>query len=105
MKGLADFRAEAWVVARNMGEGMHNHASDHSRWFGSVSYAEGQAIRFAENADALTSHMHDVFDSLIPAVWVDRYLAERLNPLRDQAGLMTKLAGEMRQARDEHTDW
>jgi hexosaminidase len=105
MKDLADFRADAWATARNQLEGMHCHSSDHSRWFGSVSYAEGQAIRFTENSDALTARMHDVFDSLIPAVWVDRYLAERLDPLRDQAGLITKQAALMRETRSRHTDW
>ena len=105
MKDLADFRADAWGMARSQLENMYCHSSDHSRWFGSVTYVEGQVIRFTEACDALTARMHAAFDALIPSVWVDRYLAERLNPLRDQAGLMAAQAKRMRESRDVHEDW
>ena len=104
-KALSDFRAEAWAVARDVMEMMHCHQSDHSRWFGSVSYAEKHAARFVAECDVLTARMNEAFDALIPRVWTERYLAERLDPLRDQAGLMLAQAARMRQMRAEHSDW
>ena len=104
MKDLADFRADAWAMVRHLLEIMHCHDSDHTRWFGSVTYAEGQVVRFRETSDALTARMHDVFDPLIPSVWIDRYLAERLDPLRNQADLIAREAARMREAQPAAAD-
>ncbi len=105
MQDLAKFRAQAWAQLRDAHENIHTHRSDTTRWFGSVTYAENFATEFVATSDELTARMHEAFDTLIPPVWIDRYLAERLDPLRDQAGLLARLATEMRSLRETHSDW
>ena len=64
-----------------------------------MTYGESQAAKLVGTADELAARMHAAFDSLIPRVWVERYLAERLDPIRDQAGLIVKKAAQMRATR------
>jgi hexosaminidase len=98
MEELADYRADAWGAIRGILEIMHCHATDPSRSFGSVTHGEGRAAGFVQMADALTARMHETFDALVPEVWVERYLAERLEPIRDLAGLILKQAERMKDA-------
>jgi len=103
-KDLADFRESSWGSIRNVLEIMHCHSSDHSRWVGSATYADKFAGTLLWTVDDLTKRMHETFDSLIPAVWVDRYLAERLDPIRKQAELIVSIADDMRASRPPRTD-
>jgi hexosaminidase len=104
-KELWEFRETAWAQVRDAGEMAHNHMSDETRWFGSVSYAEKIAQEFVDKSDDLTARMLAAYEGLIPRVWTERYLAERLGPIRDQAEMMLALAGKRRQMRSSHTDW
>jgi hypothetical protein len=103
-KELADFRTNTWGSIRDLLEIMHCHSSDHSRWVGSATYADKFAGTLTWQVDDLSKRMHETFDSLIPAVWVDRYLAERLEPIRKQADLIVSIANEMRASRPARTD-
>ena len=103
-KELADFREESWTSIRNLLEIMHCHSSDHSRWVGSATYADKFADTLTWQVDDLSKRMHETFDLLIPPVWVDRYLAERLEPIRNQAELITAKAATMRESRPPRND-
>ena len=69
-----------------------------------ATYADKFADTLTWQVDDLSKRMHETFDLLIPPVWVDRYLAERLEPIRNQAELITAKAATMRESRPPRND-
>lgn len=85
MRRLTDARARGWRLVAELREFLalvaadpRRHGSDHDayRW-GMLRDAVGQA-------DQAGRAMRTAFEGLIDRLWIDRYLAERVEPLREE---------------------
>jgi hexosaminidase len=65
-----------------------------------ASYHAGMHLSHLENAlsglQKLVPRLMEAFDGLVPAVWLERYLAERIQPLQDELADITVLVGKTR---------
>ena len=92
---LADLRRQAWRDVEHLSELAVMATLDARRRTGGgmVKSLARLTDRLAE-ADAIAGRLRAAFDGLIEPIWIDRYLAERVEPLREQ---LARLDGRARQ--------
>ncbi|MCX7590729.1 MAG: family 20 glycosylhydrolase [Kiritimatiellae bacterium] len=85
MERLSALRMAAWDKVRILRELIHTIRTDGRRLpcFRFVEGVKDLRTRLGE-ADKLEKEVCAAFEGLVPHVWIERYLAERLEPLRDE---------------------
>jgi hexosaminidase len=85
MKRLAELREKGWRAVETLRVQLAMEAMDPRRAAGQTAEGNRRALEnVVKQADEVTAQTRSAFAGLMPDLWTDRYLGERLNPLRDE---------------------
>lgn len=89
LRQLADARRNAWPCAARLRENMVTAVDDHRR------RGSGQCVRMLERlrtalhaCESAAAAVRATEGELVPALWIERYLSERVTPLRDELAML-----------------
>lgn len=89
MKHLTDVRTTGWKAVQTLREQLVMEALDPRRAGGQTAEGNLNALeKILAKADNVESATKAAFAGLMPDLWTERYLAERIKPLRDEFELL-----------------
>jgi len=98
---LAEARHWGWQAVRRLREQIVTAARDQRRRGSAIVINGKQQLEKSVNAaQEAAAELHTALAGLVEPVWIERYLAERIEPLRDE---LEALSGQVRQL--EPTAW
>lgn len=84
---LRQARAHGWTVVQHLRESLVTATQDGRRRGAGVTVRRLKDLRdTVARLDALAAQMHGAFAGLVDELWLDRYLGERIEPLREELG-------------------
>jgi hexosaminidase len=85
MESLINLRTRGWDMVRDLREQFTMQAMDPRRAIGQTAERNLEVLRnIVAQGDELTRATKSTYAGLMPDLWTERYLGERLNPLRDE---------------------
>jgi hypothetical protein len=82
MRQLSDVRRRAWALLRDMQQEQAMMRIDRRRQSPGESGVVRKYGAVLAEADGVAARVRAAFDGLMPPLWIDRYLGERIEPLR-----------------------
>jgi hypothetical protein len=85
MKRLSELREKGWRAVQTLRTQLAMEAMDPRKAVGMTAEGNRGALEaVVKQADEVSTQTKTAFAGLMPDLWTDRYLGERLNPLRDE---------------------
>jgi hypothetical protein len=85
MQRLTNARQKGWQAVQNLREQIVTSAMDPRRRGAQADRQYlGALDKSVAECDAVAKETHAAFADLVPGVWIDRYLGERIEPLREE---------------------
>lgn len=96
MAKLSEARAAGWRQVQNLREQIVTMDDDPRRVGSALTLRWlGGLIAAVDKAEEAAADAQKAFEGLIPKIWIDRYLNERIQPLRDERDALTPRVREL----------
>ncbi|NQU44212.1 family 20 glycosylhydrolase [bacterium] len=96
LANLSRVRSESWNLIRDLRQQLVTEAMDPRRRGTRNAYTRlDQLENTLREADRIVEEMHRVFQGLIDPIWIQRYLGERIEPLREEIGPLKSRAWQL----------